>query len=155
MSSALDHYNISSEAGHQESFGDWLMRYAKRGTSFLASGLRASGKEEMQRCYDYLQDALENEETSLFSLYKLAETVEHLLGGEREAGRILSVTQELKTTKRLANEPSRDERHAPEPHEPVRQSSEADRIKAVECGHRLLRALEANLLKCPDSTGAV
>jgi hypothetical protein len=70
--------------------------------------------EHLRRCYDYLQDAREDEKNALIYLYKLIETVEDFFGGERKACDVLGVREDLKSIKKLANEFIYDQRHAPE-----------------------------------------
>ena len=116
--------------------------------------LLAFEEEPLRRCYDYLQDAQEDEQRSVMLLYKLVETVEHRFGSENETCRALGIQKDLKTIKRLANESSRDERHAPDLRKPVEPLSRDQRVEAIECARRVLRAFETSLLKRSESRGA-
>ena len=101
--------------------------------------LLASGDPALRPCYDYLQTAQEKvhdaDGSAIFDLYKAIETVENALGGEEAACEELGVRKELKSIKRTANEPSRDERHAPEdpaqPRVPKEHGLAMDHTRAV------------------------
>ncbi len=53
--------------------------------------LLASEDATLRRCYDYIQDAREREEESLFHLYKAADVIQNHLGGERLPIRALKI----------------------------------------------------------------
>ena len=116
--------------------------------------LLAFEEEALRRCYDYLQDAKEDEQKSVMLAYKLVETVQHFFGSEQKTCQALGIRNDLKTIKRLANEPSRDERHAPNLRKPVEPLSLDQRVEAVECARRVLRAFEMSLLTRSESRGA-
>ena len=107
--------------------------------------LLASGNPMLSQCYDYLQDAREHKGESLFNLYKFIETIEHRFQGERNAIRCLKLGKELKFIKRLANEPVRDERHAPQRPDVVQCPSAANRTHAMEYARSVLRSYEQYL----------
>ena len=111
-------------------------------------------EEPLRRCYDYLQDAREDEQRGVMLMYKLVETVEQWFGSEKETCRALGIQKDLKTIKRLANDSSRDERHAPDLRKPVEPLSPIQRAEAIECARRVLRAFETSLLKHPEARGA-
>ncbi len=102
----------------------------------------ASEDSTLRRCYDYIQDAGEREKESLFYLYKAIESIEDKLGGERKAIEVLGVCSELKFVKRLANEPVRDERHAPKDADALERPDRTDKAMARDCAIRILRAYE-------------
>ncbi len=109
--------------------------------------LLGSEDHTLRRCYDYIQDAREREKESLFYLYKAIEAIEDKLGGERRAVELLSVGSDLKFVKRLANEPVRDERHAPKDADALQRPDRTDKAMARDCAIRILRAYEDYLLK--------
>jgi len=96
----------------------------------------------LRRCYDYLQDAHENPQQSLFYLYKAVEVIEHEFGGERQVIEVLHVGTEVKFIKRLANESARDQRHPPKGRDKVKRPEMTDHRRAAECATRLVRAYE-------------
>jgi hypothetical protein len=104
--------------------------------------LMASEDETLRRCYDYLQDARGRPEESLFSLYKVIEAIEHPLGGERKAIETLKIGSDVKFVKKLANEPVRDERHAPKTEGAIRHPETTDKTRALEAATRIVRAYE-------------
>ena len=106
--------------------------------------LLASADRALQRCYNYLQNARERGDDAIFDLYKAVETIENGLGGEEKAGRILDVLKEIKALKRAANEPTGDERHAPE--DPASTPPRADLGQAWKNTMAVVRAYERYLL---------
>ena len=109
--------------------------------------LLGSEDHTLRRCYEYIQDAREREKESLFYLYKAIEAIEDKLGGERKTIEVLNVGSELKFVKRLANEPVKDERHAPKEAGVIERLDRTARTRATECTIRIVRAYEDYLLK--------
>jgi hypothetical protein len=101
----------------------------------------AGADATLRRCYDYLQDARERGDDAIFYLHKVVETIENALGGEARAGQTLGVLKEIKDLKRAANEPARDERHAPK--DPASTPLRADLGQAWESTRAVVRAYEA------------
>jgi len=91
---------------------------------------------------DYLQDAREHPEESLFFLYKLVKIIDEEFDGERQAIKALRVRKDLKRVKKLANEPARDQRHAPKRGDTLKKTEMADQRRATESATRILRAYE-------------
>ena len=104
--------------------------------------LLASEDTSLRRCYDYVQDAREHPEESLFYLYKAVEAIEDQVGGEREAIKALDIGDDLKLVKKLANEPARDERRAPKSGEAIKRRETTDKARALESATRVARAYE-------------
>ena len=105
----------------------------------------ASGDPALRRCYDYIQAARDTtardiEASPMPDLYKVIETIENALGGEASAIEVLGadVGRALKAVKRAANEPVRDERHAPD--DPIRPRVPADYGRAWEDTRIVVRA---------------
>lgn len=107
--------------------------------------LLASEDVTLRRCYDYIQDAREREEESLFYLYKAAEVIQKHLGGERLAIRALKIRRELKFVKRLASASERGERHAPKPTDVVQRPTQPEKARAMEYAIRIVRKYEVYL----------
>jgi hypothetical protein len=106
-------------------------------------------QEVLRKCYDYLQDANEEqrkERSPMGYLYKFAETIKNYFGtGWDDVGHKLGVRSELKDLKRLANEGVRDERHPPKPNEPAQPLSVGERANALASATTVLRSFEAHL----------
>ena len=107
--------------------------------------LLASGDPTLRQCYDYIEDAREHDLESLFFLYKVIDTIENKFGGEKKASEVLKIREELKFVKRLANEPLRDERHAPKPSDVIQRPSGAECARAMEYTISVIRAYEQHL----------
>lgn len=122
-----------------------------RGKRSARNEVIGEARPRLRRCYDYLQAAVEDQEHMLSNLYKLIETVEGAFGGEADACKILKVTNDLKLVKRLANEDSHDERHAPDSPTVVRRVGEHQRQAALESARKVLRAYENEVLSRNDS----
>jgi hypothetical protein len=109
--------------------------------------LLTNANPALGRAYDYLRRARQDSGMlhtgAMFDLYKAIETIANALGGEAEAGRILGVLKEIKTLKKAANEPTRDERHAPV--DPAAPPAPADIGRALENTLVVVRAYEAYL----------
>ena len=110
----------------------------------LRNDLLQGADAALRRCYDYLQNAREREDGAIFELYKAIETIEDALGGEGRAGQVLGVAREIKALKRVANERTRDERHAPK--DPASTPPRADLRQAWENTLAVVRAYEQHLL---------
>ncbi len=69
----------------------------------------------------YYDTSLNQPDVALFFLYKIVETIEDVLGGEREAKSKLNCAGEWNLIKKLSNETYRDIRHAPRPGEKAKE----------------------------------
>lgn len=96
----------------------------------------------LRQCYDYMQNAREDTPKCLRELYKLIETIESDLGGEAAAIQSLNAKAEIKYVKRLANEGSKDQRHAPKNPTTASLPSMDDLEKAMRFAARVLRLFE-------------
>ena len=96
----------------------------------------------LRSCYDYMQKSAEGDEYFLPNIYKMIETMEYHLGGERVLCTRLSVKKEVKFLKRLADEGDRDERHAPKDQAVLRAPTRDERTVAREHANTLLRKFE-------------
>ena len=118
--------------------------------------LLANADPALQRVYGYLRRAREQDgrfrENAILDLYKAVETIENALGGEAEAGQILGCLQAIKALKRVANERTADERHAPT--DPAATPVRADIGRAFENTLAVVRPYEAYLMRGgrPSST---
>ena len=93
-------------------------------------------------CYDYMQNALAAEDRFFPEIYKMIETMENHLGGEAALKAKSCLPDEVKLLKKLANEASLDERHAPKDGATPRAPTSAQRGDAYNCAERLLRKFE-------------
>ena len=93
-------------------------------------------------CYDYMQNALAAEDRFFPEVYKMIQTIESRLGGEAALRARSCLPHEVKLLKRLANDASLDERHAPEDGATPGAPTSAQRGEAYECAERLLRKFE-------------
>jgi hypothetical protein len=121
------------------------------------------------RCYDYLEDAREDETSYFVPLYKFVETVKQALGAEvrKRGGRKmkepvkqllkeLGVEEPVEALKRFCNDKQVDARHAPTAGEAVKPLSAEDRSRAISCAYKILAAYEKHLhSKASDSGTAV
>jgi hypothetical protein len=98
----------------------------------------------LSKCYDYLQSARYDSDHALWHLYKMIEIFEDQFGGERNAIRVLGPV--LKDLKKLANENTRDERHAPKDLRMITRLTIEAQGRALQDGHSLLRKFENTLL---------
>ncbi|MGH9425530.1 MAG: hypothetical protein ACRD2L_04385 [Terriglobia bacterium] len=101
-----------------------------------------AGESCLRQCYDYIEQANEDENNCLFHLYKFVETLEDALGGEAKLISALNMKKAIKALKRLANDPLHDARHAPKVSGEVRRLSAQDRAAALNHAHQILRAYE-------------
>jgi hypothetical protein len=100
--------------------------------------------QRLSQCYDYFQSAVEDPEHALFHLYKLLESFEAEYG-RSEGSVVTALGPELKTLKRLANEPSNDERHAPTSAGGPKPL--IDPYAALDVGRFLLRKFEEAVMR--------
>lgn len=109
--------------------------------------LLEGGDPYLKRAYEYVQTAREKQQDgnpeTLYDLYKAIETIENALGGEDSACNVLGVRAEIKSVKRMANEPTADERHAPR--DPSQTAGAANLALALEQTRTVLRAYERHL----------
>jgi hypothetical protein len=113
----------------------------------------ADADPALRRVYDYLRKAQEKDgrftNNAINEFYKAVETIENALGGEAKAGQILGYLQEIKALKRVANERTGDERHAPA--DPAATPPRADIGWAFENTLSVVRAYEAYLMRRPSA----
>lgn len=102
----------------------------------------ATGKSCLRQCYDYIEQANEDENNCLSHLYKFVETLEDALGGEAKLISALNMKKVVKALKRLANNPSHDARHALKVSGEVKRLSAQDRAAALNHAYQILRAYE-------------
>ena len=110
--------------------------------------LLAEEDPTLRRCYDYLQDAEEHPTQTLFYLYKVIEAIKRRFPDWKKGG-ALKVSSEAELVNKLANEPERDERHAPEDANIVRTTKSLEKMRATEATVRIVRAYENYLIKAP------
>lgn len=96
----------------------------------------------LKDCYEYMQDAAIAGERFFPEIYKMIETMENHLGGEARLLEKTGLADEIKFLKRIANEESRDERHAPKGPAPRQPPSGDERVKAHDFANRVLRKFE-------------
>jgi hypothetical protein len=97
----------------------------------------------LRACYDYMQTAIAHPEKRLLAeIFKMVETMENHIGGERALIRRTGLTAQVKFLKELANEHCRDERHAPDDDAAPLAITEAERTRAREYATTLLRNFE-------------
>jgi len=118
----------------------------------IRNELLASADPALCRVYDYLQaarTARDNDGSPMPDLYKVIETIENALGGEANAIKVLGpdAGRALKPVKRAANEPGRDERHAPD--DPTQPRVPADHGRAREDALIVVRSYEEYLRTRP------
>jgi hypothetical protein len=105
----------------------------------------ASSDPYLCRCYDYLEDAREDENNYLFHLYKFVEKLEEPFGGEASLIRALKMKNAIKGIKRLANASEHDARHPSKVGEEVRTLSAEDRRLAMAWAYEILAAYERHI----------
>lgn len=129
---------ITNEEGQVDSQGIELetQKAAEWATEFLP----LADDQTFLRSLGYLQESLSKPEECLAKLSKAIEAVENYFGGERQAGRTLQMLDEIKYVKRLANEPLRDERHAPGPNGEIVKISDSERNEAIDLTRRFIAA---------------
>jgi hypothetical protein len=96
----------------------------------------------LKACYDYMQNAADDDEQFFSEIYKMVETMENHLGSEANLCAKTGLSKEVKFLKRLANEGRRDERHAPKDKTPPDAPTGAERGEAYECATTVLRRFE-------------
>jgi len=99
----------------------------------------------LSQCYDYFESAVDDSEHVLSHLYKLVESVEEELGGERHAKERLDAATQVNMIKRLANDRSvlsRDQRHAPKTPGTGTRLTLEERSQALQAGDCILRKFE-------------
>jgi hypothetical protein len=116
----------------------------------------ADSDPALRRVYDYLRKAQEKDgrftNNAINEFYKAVETIENALGGEAKAGQILGCLQQIKALKRVANERTGDERHAPA--DPAATPPHVDIGGAYENTLPVVRAYEAHLTRRSRSSSA-
>ena len=96
----------------------------------------------LSQCYDYLQLAREEPKGSLFHLYKLVESIEGEYGSETQAIKALDAGAQIKSLKRQANQPEKDQRHAPTNPTAIQPIDPSALARLVEIAHELVRKYE-------------
>jgi hypothetical protein len=105
----------------------------------------ASSDPYLCRCYDYLEDAREDENNYLFHLYKFVEKLEEPFDGEASLISALNMKKAVKGLKRLANSPESDARHSSKVGEEVWPLSAEDRTQAMSWADEILAAYERHI----------
>jgi hypothetical protein len=113
----------------------------------------ASSDPYLCRCYDYLEDAREDENNYLFHLYKFVEKLEEPFGGEARLISALNMKKAVKGLKRLANAPERDARHSSKVGEEMRPLSSEDRSQAMSWAYEILTAYERHICSKASYSG--
>jgi hypothetical protein len=102
-------------------------------------------RPRLSQCYDYFESAVDDSAHALSHLYKLVESVEEELGGERQAKERLDAATEVNVIKRLANDRSvlsRDQRHAPKTPGTGTRLTLEERSQVLQAGNSILRKFE-------------
>jgi hypothetical protein len=103
--------------------------------------------ETLRRSYQYLESARKGlargqgaeYDAMMFNLYKAVEAIQHAMGGQQAVIDRLQVATELRSVKRLANQPDRDERHAPEPGDILNPPTPAELALAMDHASTVVR----------------
>jgi hypothetical protein len=90
----------------------------------------------------------EIERRFLPAIYKMIETMARRVGGKKKLRALSGLTQDAKFLTGLANDPPRDERHAPDSETPPSRPTGEEHERARECAVRLLRWFEHWLHGC-------
>jgi hypothetical protein len=143
-----------AEAQHRAEHAREQRELVARAVEAARNALLA-GDEILTHAYAYLEDARTSHrvaagrgrvgERVLPNLYKAIETVENALGGQAATEASLGVRAELRFVKRLANQPDRDERHAPQPGDAVDQATPAEVARAIDSAAAVVRAYATRL----------
>jgi hypothetical protein len=142
--SGLPPWASPSEAMVGSALHDRMSRLARNAPRALRQARHSvtSYAWPLKDCYDYLQNAAAGDERLLPEIYKMIETMENHSGSEAVLCEKTDLKVEIKYLKRLANEGSRDERHAPEDQTTPRPLAEPERAKVRACANQLLRKFE-------------
>jgi hypothetical protein len=101
----------------------------------------ASSDPYLCQCYDFLQDAREDEDHYLVHLYKFVETLEEVFDGEAKLIRALNVRKPVKDLKDIAQ----TQRHAPKIGDQMKHSSSTARGYAMDWACEILATYERHI----------
>ena len=97
---------------------------------------------------NYYDLALQQEDVSLFYLYKIIEVLKNKYGSESKAKAILKDNKEWNKIRKTANESYRDMRHAPKPGEKIKEWTQEDIKSCFEATLKIINSyLETLFIK--------
>lgn len=88
---------------------------------------------------NYYDIAIQQQDVSMFYLYKVIEALEMRLGGEKAAKNSLKQNESWNYIGKLANASYADIRHAPKPGEKIKQWTDVEIKKAFKCAEEIIQ----------------
>jgi hypothetical protein len=156
----------------------WEHALFRHGLRKARHEMLASSDPYLRRCYDYLEDAREDENNYLFHLYKFVEkfkealsaeakqalSAEARMSGKRKQKKLvekllekylenLKVKELVDDLETLCNHESLDARHAPKVDSEVKPLSAEDRTQAMSWADEILAAYERHIRSKASSSG--